>query len=292
MSEFEKKKFLVFVIGILFLVLFVFEVVSLRNDKFNMLEVSYLDVGQGDATLINYLGKYQILIDGGPNGKKLLEELGKQMPTMDKKIEIVILTHPDFDHLAGLIDVAKNYEVGVFLDNGASADTQIFKELKDILGEKEIKREVLIEDSEVSIGEYLNFKVFNPDEATLDSKDRNENSVVLRMDFGINSFLFMGDAPSEIEKDMMEDEENIDVDCLKIGHHGSKNSSSAEFLTATSPKFTVVSVGEKNRYKHPAVEVLDLIEDIKVPLFRTDKDGTIEVFCRTPKKKCDFLGKE
>ncbi len=286
MSEFEKRKFLVFIIGVLFLVLVVFEVVSFGNKQNDILEVSYLDIGQGDATLISYLGKYQILIDGGPSGRKLLEELGKQMPIMDKKIEIVILTHPDFDHLAGLIDVVKNYEVGVFLGNGASADTQIFEELESVLLEKNIEKEILTEDSKISIGNNLNFEIFNPDDATLESKDRNENSIVLRMDFGINSFLFTGDATGDIEKDMITDGENIDVDWLKIGHHGSKHSTTEEFLVATSPKFTIISVGARNKYKHPAVEVLELIGKVGVPILRTDENGTIEVFCRIPNEEC------
>ena len=286
MLETEKRKFLYFIIGILCFMILVFQAISWKGRNFNMLEVSFLDIGQGDATLINYLDKYQVLIDGGPSGKKLLEELGKQMPAMDKKIEIVILTHPDFDHLAGLIDVVKNYEIGAFLDNGAIADTQVFEEFENVLKEKQVEKENLIENSEISIGEYLKFRVFNPDEEVGESKDRNENSVVLRMDFGINSFLFTGDAPSGIEKDMIADGENIDVDWLKIGHHGSKNSSSEEFLIATSPKFAIVSVGDKNRYKHPATQVLELIKKIDVPLLRTDKEGTIKISCKVSTSEC------
>ncbi len=138
MLKFEDRKFLLLFVGILFFILVVFNFISWKNKELNILEVSFLDVGQGDATLISYLGKYQVLIDGGPSGKKLLQELGKQMPTVDKEIEIVILTHPDFDHLAGLIDVARNYKVGIFLDHGQKADTEIFKDLENVLIKEEI----------------------------------------------------------------------------------------------------------------------------------------------------------
>jgi competence protein ComEC len=291
MLKFENRKLLGIVVGILFFIVLVFEFITWKNDKLGILEVSFLNVGQGDATLVSYLGRYQMLIDGGPDGRKLLEELGKQMPVMDKKIEVVVLTHPDLDHLAGLIDVAKKYEIGVFLDNGAKAETEIFEELEEVLAQKSIRREVLIEKSEISFGEQLNFNVFNPVQKDSNNKDRNEDSIVLRMDFGINSFLFMGDASSQIEKEMLAGKANVDVDWLKVGHHGSKNSTSEEFLTATSPKTAVISVGAKNRYKHPAVEVLELLAKTKAVLLRTDELGTVEIFCRVPKEECSVVRK-
>jgi competence protein ComEC len=291
MLKFENRKLLGIVVGILFFIVLVFEFITWKNDKLDILEVSFLNVGQGDATLVSYLGRYQMLIDGGPDGRKLLEELGKQMPVMDKKIEVVVLTHPDLDHLAGLIDVAKKYEIGVFLDNGAKAETEIFEELEEVLAQKSIRREVLIEKSEISFGEQLNFNVFNPVQKDSNNKDRNEDSIVLRMDFGINSFLFMGDASSQIEKEMLAGKANVDVDWLKVGHHGSKNSTSEEFLTATSPKTAVISVGAKNRYKHPAVEVLELLAKTKAVLLRTDELGTVEIFCRVPKEECSVVRK-
>lgn len=290
MSDFEKRKFLWMVVGIAFLILIVFEFVDWDKQGENTLEISYLDVGQGDATLISYLGRYQVLIDGGPSGRVLLEELGKQMPVMDKEIEIVILTHPDLDHLAGLIDVVKNYKVGTFLDNGQTADTDIFRELETVLQEEEIQRGVLVENSKISIGKYLNFQTFNPDKTVKVDKARNDQSIALRMDFGINSFLFIGDATQKSEKDMIEDSEDIDVDWLKIGHHGSKHSSSTEFLKATSPRFAVISVGEKNRYKHPDIEVLERVDAERIQLFRTDELGTIEVVCRILNEECNLRG--
>lgn len=280
------NKFLFLIVLILLFSLVSSEILNLQNKNSKILEVSYLDVGQGDATLISYLGKYQVLIDGGPNGKVLLAELGKQMPRMDKKIEIVILTHPDADHLSGLIDVIDSYEIGIFLDNGQRVETKVFQELEEELEKNKIERGLLNEGAAIGIGRYLDFNVFNPDEVWEEDRKRNEQSVVLRMDFGKNSFLFTGDATVETEKDMIDDLESLDVDWLKAGHHGSKSSTSKELLKAVTAENVIFSVGEKNRYKHPSTEILERIKKINVNIFRTDEMGTVKVICKEPDTDC------
>ncbi len=280
------KKFLGGLVILLFLIFVCQEFSKAQNGKIFPLEVSFLDVGQGDAILINYLGKYQVLIDGGPNGKQLLSELGRAMPWEDKRIEIIILTHPDADHLSGLIDILDNYEVDLFLDNGQSAKTQIYQELLSKIENKKIERQSIFEGSFFSIGEHLDFFVFNPDEVGKSDAERNESSVVLKMNFGENSFLFTGDAEMKTEADMAEDEEDLRSDWLKIGHHGSKSATSEEFLKVVGPKYAIFSVGEGNRYGHPNEEVLKKVADGGVEILRTDKNGTIVVQCRKPQEKC------
>ncbi len=284
----EREKFLILLVGILFLIFLITESVNWKNSKEEPLKVSYLDVGQGDATLISYLGRYQILIDGGPSGSKLLTQLEKEMPILDKNIEIVILTHPDLDHLAGLIDVLRNYKVEIFLENGQVADTNIFRELESVLQQKQIKRKVALEGSEFSIGEELSFKVFNPDKVETRDVNRNENSIVLRMEFGENSFLFTGDATNKTEIDMIDDRENVDADWLKLGHHGSKHSSSLNFLKEVSPQVAIASAGKNNRYKHPNKEVVDALNELDIELLRTDLLGTINIVCVSPTEECLF----
>ena len=280
-----KKALLVFVI--LFGAIFAGqEITNARNEKTESLEVNFMDVGQGDATLINYLGKHQVLIDGGPNGKEFLYRLGKVMPWGDKEIEVVVLTHPDKDHLAGLIDLAENYKVGIFLYNGQSAETEIYKQLQETLVEKNIKQEILLEGSNINIGKHLKLKVFSPDVLITEDKKRNEQSIVLRMDFGENSFLFTGDAEMKTEKDMIDDEEDLDVDYLKVGHHGSKHSTSKEFLAKVTPEYAIISSGKDNRFGHPASEVLEKLNLIRAKIFRTDEKGTVKVVCRNIKEKC------
>lgn len=276
------KKLLTIFIAFLLFVFVAIEVAESDEKKRAPLEVFFLDVGQGDATLINYQNNYQVLIDGGPNGKKLLAELGKAMPIMDKNIEVVILTHPDQDHLAGLIDVFDSYSVGLYLDNGQKAETEIFAELEKEVEESGVRREAIGEGSKINIGN-LDFQFFNPDFLELNDKNRNEQSVVVRLDFLENSFLFTGDSDGKVERDMIGDEEDVDVDFLKIGHHGSKSSSEEFFLGKVTPEKAVISSGVKNRYGHPHEEVLERLKSDEVEVFRTDEMGTVKFEC---KKEC------
>lgn len=252
------------------------------------LQVSYLDVGQGDATLIDYQNHDQLLIDGGPSGKDLLSQLGREMPFWDRKIEVVVLTHPDKDHLAGLIELAKRYDIGLFLDNGQTADTEVYKELEQMLKQKNIRREHVWEGSEINFGQNVSIKVFNPDEISQNQEERNDASVVLRMDYGQNSFLFSGDAEEATESDMLSDQENVDVDWLKVSHHGSRTASSEIFLEKVTPKFAVISLGKENRYGHPHEEALQRLQKTGATILRTDEKGTIEVFCQRPKEICNL----
>lgn len=281
------KKFIGGLAIVLLAVLISQEISRAKNSDASALEVNFLNVGQGDATLINYLGQYQALIDGGSNGKKLLSELGKAMPWGDKNIELVILTHPDADHLSGLVDLLDNYEAGIFLDNGQEADTEIYKQLKQKIEDNKIKKESLAEGSNFNIGELLNFKIFNPDEAGISGEERNDNSVVLKMEFGENSFLFTGDAETSAEGDMIYDEENINVDWLKVGHHGSKNSTAENFIEAVSPRYAIISAGAGNRYGHPHEETLARLKNKNVDILRTDEKGTIKIACSSLDKKCE-----
>ncbi|MEA1926450.1 MAG: ComEC/Rec2 family competence protein [Patescibacteria group bacterium] len=280
------KQFLIFFILILLLLLVGFETVSLSFKKHNPLEVHFLDIGQGDATLVQYLGSYQILIDGGPNGKKLLSELSKVMPATDRTIEIVIMTHPDKDHFGGLIDAMKAYSVKIVLCNGQEADTEIFRQYKKVIEEQEIKEYTLGEGSKISIGKKLDLRSFNPDVIVSSKSDRNEHSIVIRMDYGENSFLFTGDADSRSEADMLEDQEDVNVDWLKVGHHGSKHSTTENFIKKVTPEYAIISCGKNNRYGHPHEDVLGRLRSRDVEVLRTDTVGTILVECFDSRSKC------
>jgi competence protein ComEC len=258
-----------------------------KDEQRAPLEVFFLDVGQGDAILVNYLGEYQLLIDGGASGDKLLGELDKVMPAGDKKIELMLLTHPDKDHLGGLIKALDNYEVELFLDNGQRAETKIVESLMAKVVEEGVRREAIFEGSEFSFGEHLNFRVFNPDELIEEDRDRNEQSIVVQMDFGNNSFLFTGDAEIESEEDLLQDQQLEDIDWLKVGHHGSSGSTGNEFLQMVRPEFAIISVGEGNRYGHPHEELLERLQKISTQVLRTDELGTIKVGCWGLEKECN-----
>ena len=253
-----------------------------KNSKMYPLEVSFLDVGQGDAILINYLHRYQILIDSGSSGKKVLAELAEVMPFKDEKIEVIIITHPDRDHFAGFIDVVKKYNIGLVIDNGQKSDDKIWQELSRIIKVKNIPRQVALEGSTLQINNRIKMKFFNPDKIEKNKKAKNDSSIVTRLDYLKNSFLFTGDAGFDSEADMIFDKEDLNVDWLKAGHHGSKNSGSDFFLARVTPKWSIISVGE-NEYGHPTNEAMDKLQKVGSKILRTDQLGTITVQCD---KKC------
>lgn len=250
----------------------------LWKSDFDATKVVFLDVGQGDAILISQ-GSNQMLIDGGRSGKVLLERLGEYMPFWDSQIETVVATHPDEDHIGGLVDAVDTYRVGVFLDTKMKSETAVYKALQ----EAKLSRNV--EDREVFSGLSVTFpdggkiETLYPHESFTDSrsKDTNATSIVMKLTAASGkTFLFTGDLPSEQEP-MIDTAGHIDV--LKAGHHGSKYSSLNEFLERLKPKDTILSVGLKNRYGHPSPETLDRLENIHARIFRTDTQGTISYLC-------------
>jgi competence protein ComEC len=255
------------------------------NLRMAPLEVSFLNVGQGDAILINYQRRYQILIDGGPSGKSVLKELAKVMPKFDRKIEVVISTHPDRDHFSGLIDVCKKYQVGVVLTNGQEIDDEVWRAFRWMLKEKNILTQTVGEGSRVNIGKDFGLKIYNPDKIELNKRAKNDNSIVSRLDYGGNSFLFVGDAGFDAEADMIFDQEDLDVDWLKVGHHGSKSATSKFFLSRVTPQVSIISVGE-NDYGHPTVETITRLKENNSKILRTDQQGTIKVVCPSKGEKC------
>jgi competence protein ComEC len=285
-----KLKTLFFIAGFLLIVVIIITLGIKKNNRLPILEVSFLNIGQGDAILIDYLRHYQILIDGGPNGKQILTELSKVMPFMDNKIEVVIITHPDRDHFSGLIDVFKKYKIGLVLDNGQKSDDRVWRELYKIIKDKNISRQAVGEGSKLIIGKDFIIHFFNPDKIALSKTAKNDYSVVARLDFGINSFLFTGDAGFDAEADMIFDKEDLEVDWLKVGHHGSCYSTSAFFLARVKPKQAIISVGE-NKYGHPCADTLKRLQAVDSKVLRTDELGTIRVQCRNSQKNCQTFNK-
>lgn len=241
--------------------------------------VNFLDVGQGDAILISQ-GSKQILIDGGPNGQVLLEKLGKYIPFWDRNIEVIIATHPDQDHIDGLIDAMKAYNIGELIDNSEDSDSQVYKKYEEIIQEKSISRLKGKSGMNIKISDDANLEIFSPGE-NLDnnSKDTNADSVVLKLTYGENSFLFTGDFPIEKEQEIINKNFDLKSNVLKISHHGSKYSTGSEFLEKIMPKDAVISVGKNNRYGHPAQDVLDRLNEKKINVLRTDEIGDVEYVC-------------
>jgi len=242
------------------------------------LRVSFLDVGQGDAILIQK-GSQQVLIDGGPSPQALNLELGDRMPFWDRTIEMVVLTHPHADHITGLVEVLKRYRVEKALYPDLDDGSPLYREWLELIREKGIERNIAQYGQRIDLGDGTIIEVLNPPVPPLSgtSSDLNNNSVVMRLNTGRVSFLLAGDAEWGAEFGLIARGDNLGSTVLKVGHSGSRTSTTPEFLAGVNPRVAVISVGE-NRYGHPHDEVINrLAEELgKEHIYRTDEQGTVE----------------
>jgi len=240
----------------------------------NLLKVVFLNIGQGDASFIETPSHKQILIDAGPNNI-ILSKLGKFMPFYDRYIDVVMASHLDSDHIGGLIDVLKRYKVGVLIINMNSINKSLYlTELEKIIENKKIQKIDLFKNSEILVEPNLVFNILNPDINEKQVSD-NDGSLVVRLVFGKISFIFTSDISQNRERKLLAENLQVDSDVLKAAHHGSKNSSSDDFLAAVSPLISVISVGVNNKYGHPNLETLNRLKNSEI--LRTDLDGDIEI---------------
>lgn len=240
--------------------------------------VAFLDVGQGDAIFIQTPSNNQILLDGGPN-KKVLSELSKIMPFYDRSIDMIIESHPDSDHIAGLIDVAKRYEINSVMETGVDSDSDVYKTLENVIKEKNIQKVLARKGMRINFGDGAYLDILFPDR-DVSGLETNTSSIVAKLIYGDNSFIFTGDSPQAIEKYLASTIGVIPAGrdkILKLGHHGSKTSTLELFLGYVNPKYAIISVGKDNKYGHPSKETMDLLNRFKIPTFRTDELGTIKI---------------
>jgi len=248
---------------------------TMPDDK---LRVSFLDVGQGEAILIQK-GSQQVLVDGGPSPQALSLELSEKMPFWDRTIELVVLTHPHADHITGLVEAVKRYRVERVLYPESDYGLPICREWLGLIGERDIECTIARAGQEIDLGDGVTIEVLNPQIPPLigTNSDINNNSVVLNLSAGEVSFLLTGDIEREAEFELIARGSDLSGTVLKVGHSGSATSTTAEFLTAVSPGVAVISVGE-NSYGHPHGEVLKRLgkELGAGNIYRTDQQGTIE----------------
>ncbi|MFH1451245.1 MAG: MBL fold metallo-hydrolase [bacterium] len=253
-------------------------------NRSSLIEVNFFNVGQGDSLLIQISGQNQILIDGGPDNT-ILEKLGREMPFWDRTIELVVLTHPEEDHLSGLIEVLKRYEVENILVTGVAKDTGINKKWLELV--KQEKAVVWIAEANLRItcGNAV-LEILYPSNSLIDSslsdyqppeKNINNTSIVSRLLFGSDKFLFTGDISKSLEKELLAKEVDISADVLKVAHHGSSGSTSEAFVVVVAPEIAVISVGEDNKFGHPRLEVLEILEKSGIRILRTDQQGDVKI---------------
>ena len=242
----------------------------------NMLTVAFLNVGQGDAIYIQAPNGNSVLIDGGPPDGKVLSELGAVMSFFDRDIDVVIATHPDQDHIGGLPEVFSRYHVGALFESGLVSENGVYTAMEKE-AEKDGTQKFLARGGEkIRLAQNVILEILYPDKNFPPRADTNSTSVVVKLTYGNELFLFTGDLPREQENELVQKYGTaLHVSVLKFGHHGSKTSTSPEFLADVSPEYGVVSVGAENKYGHPNKETLDLAEQDQVKVLRTDADGRI-----------------
>ena len=243
-----------------------------------LLHVYFLGVGQGDAIFVETPSGKQVLIDGGPD-ETILQRLGEVMSFYDRTIDLVINTHPDADHLAGLLSVLERYKVLAISETGMACETSLCAEWKNLKAGEGADLINLVLGQEVGMGDSVRFLVLHPfeDEEGKFFSKRNNGGIVLKLLFGSQSLLLTGDIEKQVENKLVLAGVNIDSDFLKIAHHGSKTSSTKEFIEKVSPLAAFIEVGRNNKYGHPTEEVISRLVDFKIPYYRTDIDGTIEL---------------
>ena len=267
--QYFKHGFLAALFGITILVWY-----AVAAETRSELLVAFLDVGQGDAIFIDTPNGRQILIDGGPN-KQVLAELSKVMPFYDRSIDAVIATHPDQDHISGLLDVLKLYKADLVIEPGVESETAVYKEFEKLVDEKQIKKILARRGMKLILNDGAYLLILFPDR-DVSRMDTNDASIVAKLVYDNTSFLFTGDSPKKIESYLVSiDGESLDVDVLKAGHHGSKTSSSESFVGYSEPEYAIISAGKNNRYGHPHKEVLNILEKFEAKILRTDLLGSI-----------------
>lgn len=262
--------FLIFIFGIFGLFL------KTKNYYSGKGELIFFDVGQGDAIFIKTPQNFTILIDGGPS-KKIIYELSEVLPFWERKIDVVILTHPHLDHLIGLNEVLKYYKIGEFWFNGLNYNSPEYHQLIKTIKEKNIPTKI------VKMGDFKKFQdgsyleILWPRENLYNKNvdDLNFYSIVCRFRFGENKFLFLGDATQEAQKQILE---NFDLEAIifKVPHHGAENAILEKFLEDINSKYSVICVNKNNKFGHPSPATLSVLEKYNLKIFRTDQMGRIK----------------
>jgi competence protein ComEC len=247
-----------------------------RTQPDGNLRVAFLDVGQGDAIFVQTPEGRQLLVDGGQYPSLIKRHLGRQMPFWDRHVDIVVATHPDDDHVAGLPELFERYNVELLVTNGAEAGaSQAYGQLLEEAQKRGVPVHVPEVGEQLRLGEEVALTFLHPGQASLTSD--NDSSVAIRLTYGNFSVLLTGDAELEGERMMAASGLPLQALVFKAGHHGSRSSSNAFFLELVQPQIVVVSAGSGNRFDHPHLEVLERAEALGAVILRTDELGTIEI---------------
>jgi len=283
-----KKYFLLFFFVFL-LVFFIFLLKADWQSSHRVFTFAMLDVGQGDALFIESPSGTHVLIDAGPP-RSILNSLVKVMPVFNKKIDALMITNPDADHIGGFLDVLKNYQVGMVFEPGTISSSKTYQNLENEIKNKKIPDILERNGMVLDLGGGAMLHILFPDR-NVATWATNDGSMIARLTYGDISIMLTGDAPIKTEKILLDDylKEELQSDILKVGHHGSRGSSSLVFVEAVSPKYAFISDGKDNKYGHPHQETLDTLVQVGAKIFRTDQLGTIVLKSNGKKENFEFL---
>lgn len=247
---------------------------NFAEDRRDLLAVHFLNVGQGDATFIDVPSGRQMLIDGGP-GSSVLRELSRVMPWYDRTIDVVVATHPDSDHIEGLIDVLERYDVSTIVISSVKGTTALSATLDSKIKKERATVVVAERGHIIDLGKGAQLRILFPDRE-VPSVATNVGCIIGRLTYGDTSFMLPCDTTSAIEEYItMLDPGSVDSDVLKAAHHGSKTSSAPAFVAAVSPAYAIYSRGCGNSYGHPHQETIDTYAKLGVPTLDTCLEGAI-----------------
>ncbi|NVN96850.1 MBL fold metallo-hydrolase [Candidatus Nomurabacteria bacterium] len=272
------RKYLPYLLLILLVILTVciwFLILKPKNSPY--LRVVFLDVGQGDAIYIEAPNGKQMLVDGGPDAT-LLGRLSKVMPFADRSIDMIVATHPDLDHIGGFPLLLDNYKVGSILENGAVGTSKESINLEEKIVKKKINKIIAKRGMHIILDDKRNiyFDILFPDR-DVSNLESNEASIVGKLVYGENSFMLTGDASLYTENliEWNENDKTLNSDVLKLGHHGSRTSSSILWLKKVTPEVAIISVDKGNKYGHPHKELLERLSSLHIPFLSTADIGNI-----------------
>ena len=267
-------------VGIIVVILLVGQLAATSAD--GRLHVYALDVGQGDAIMVVTPNGHQLLVDGGADSETTLAAIGPLIPASDRSLDVVAATHLDADHVGGLLGVLHRYRADVVLQGTVTPDSALYPQWQSVVADRKRPALTLHAGHRVALGDGVVLEVLSPNNGQQPAGVRrtsNNGSLVLRLSYGEIAFLFTGDIEADAERHLVaSNRDGLRADVLKVAHHGSRTSSTLEFLRAVAPLSAVISSGRDNRFGHPHPDVIDRLASSigESNIFLTARDGTVE----------------
>ncbi|MSU44584.1 MBL fold metallo-hydrolase [Candidatus Nomurabacteria bacterium] len=284
----NRKKYGLFLFTFLLLVSTIYLFYLDFQSSHKELTFTMFDIGQGDALFVESPTGTQVLVDGGPP-RKILSQLARVMSPFDRHIDAIIITNPDQDHIGGFEDVLKVYKIDSVFEPGTFNDSKTYQNLKTEIKNKNIPDILLKKGMRLDLGGGAWIDILFPDrEVSL--WDSNDGSIVARLSYGKTSIMLTGDSTTVTEKIILEENSSTQLrsTILKVGHHGSRTSTSTEFVKTVSPTYALISDGKDNKYGHPHQNTLDTLTSFGIKIFRTDLLGTIMMKSDGEKEEFSF----